>query len=124
MCQTTPIRPSVSTDSSVWSTALFTAQYWWYFATALRVSVPSPKVATKLRHRSKKTSRRNMPRVSTSTGGIRRPSMFLGSRRLPSMVFHAAQWFHGAENDPASASRPSETTATWFHLKTSGIWLR
>lgn len=40
------------------------------------------------------------------------------------MVFQSAQWFHGAENEPAFASTPSETTVTWFHLKTSGIWFR
>ena len=40
------------------------------------------------------------------------------------IVFQDAQWFHGAENEPAWASIPSETTAIWFHLKISGIWLR
>ena len=41
-----------------------------------------------------------MPRVRTSTAACGRPSRLRGSRSTPSIVFHAAQWFHGARERP------------------------
>ncbi len=72
--------------STVRSTAVLTAQNWWYFATFFSATAPpSPLNTTKLRTRSRNRALSNTPRTRTSTCGISPDAT-----SVPSIVFHGA----------------------------------